>query len=349
MPAGPPVGPVAGADARWHGGFSPYTVGDPGRAAQVVRAAPDLRFWDQPDTVLDGVLVADAAGDPVLELRAASVRGLSHRYYGRVRQDEYAYCCTAGAEFLVVAVADGVSAGRYSHHAAQVVTRQGCALIADLLRDVEPAELAWADVLDHLASAVVEQGRQVLGEHGGRHHADSLDPPAVAREMAATALFAVVDLRAGAAGRTAHLFGLGDTSAWVLRSGTRWEALQPIKNYGATIATSAVSALPLIPSDPAPPMRVVIGPEDALVLVTDGIGDPLDDGTGEVGAFLASVWRRPPTALDFAAQVGFARKSYDDDRSAVALWPQRQPPTRRDQISRHTDGCVRGTPVGLGD
>ena len=85
------------------------------------------------------------------------------------------------------------------------------------------------------------------------------------------------------------------------------------------IATSAVHALPLIPSEPDSPMRVVVGPEDALVLVSDGIGDPLGDGTGEVGAFLASVWSRPPAALDFAAQVGFARKSYDDDRTAVAL------------------------------
>lgn len=338
VPVDPLFGPVVGEDAlinqcdaaleaasgepRWHGGLTPYAVGDPGRAAHVVRAAPDLQFWEQRDTILDGVLVADASGNPALELRAASVRGLSHRYYGRARQDEYAYRRTTDAEFLVVAVADGVSAGRYSHHAAQVITRQGCVLIADLLREVEPAELAWADVLDHLASAVVEQGRQVLREHGGRHDADGLDPRTIARDLAATALLAVVDLRPGTAERTAHLFGLGDTSAWVLRSGSRWEALQAIKNDGVIIATSAVPALPLIPSEPCPPMRVVVGPEDALVLVSDGIGDPLGDGTGDVGTFLASAWSRPPTALDFAAQVGFARKSYDDDRTAVGLWPQ---------------------------
>lgn len=140
-------------------------------------------------------------------------------------------------------------------------------------------------------------------------------------ELAATALFAVVELRADTTERTAHLLALGDTSAWVLRAGTSWEALQPIKNDGAVLATSATSAVPLISAEIGPPMRTTIRPDDALVLVTDGIGDPLGDGTGDVGAFLASMWGAPPSALEFAAQVGFARKTFDDDRTAVALWP----------------------------
>lgn len=309
-------------EPQGRGGLTLYSVGDPGRAAQAVQPAPDLWCWDQRDTVLDGVLFADGSGQRALELRAASVRGLSHRYYGKVRQDEYAYRCTADNGFLVAAVADGVSAGRFSHHAAQVATRQGCALIANLLREVEPDDLSWVDVLEDLSAAVVEEGRRLLRQHEGSElDADGLDPHAIAGELAATALFAVVDLRADTAERTAHLLALGDTSAWVLRSGTRWEALQPIKNDGAVIATATTSALPMVPAEFGPPRRITVGPGDALVLVSDGIGDPLGDGTGDVGAFLASVWRRPPTALEFAAQVDFARKSYDDDRTALVLWP----------------------------
>jgi serine/threonine protein phosphatase PrpC len=312
----------AAEEPRWRGGFTRFSVGDPGRAGQAVQPAPALGWWDQRDTVLDGVLFTDGSGQRALELRAASVRGLSHRYYGKVRQDEYAYRCTADNGFLVAAVADGVSAGRFSHHAAQVVTRQGCALIANWLREVEPDDLPWVGVLEELSAAVVDGGRRLLRQReGSQLDADGLDLHAIAGELAATALFAVVDLRADTSERTAHLLALGDTSAWVLRSGTTWEALQPIKNDGAVIATSATSALPVVPAEVGPPRRVTVGPGDALVLVSDGIGDPLGDGTGDVGAFLASVWRRPPAALEFAAQVDFARKSYDDDRTAVVLWP----------------------------
>jgi hypothetical protein len=56
--------------------------------------------------------------------------------------------------------------------------------------------------------------------------------------------------------------------------------------------------------------------------MTDGIGDPLAAGTGEVGRFLTGVWSTPPASgLEFAAHVGFARRSFDDDRTAVAFWP----------------------------
>jgi hypothetical protein len=77
----------------------------------------------------------------------------------------------------------------------------------------------------------------------------------------------------------------------------------------------------MVPAEVGPPRRITVAPGDALVLASDGIGDPLGDGTSDVGVFLASVWRRPPAALEFVAQVDFARKSYGDDRTAVVLWP----------------------------
>jgi hypothetical protein len=64
-----------------------------------------------------------------------------------------------------------------------------------------------------------------------------------------------------------------------------------------------------------------LGPQDVLVLMTDGVGDALGDGTGPVGDFLAERWRVPPTNLEFAAHVDFQRNTFDDDRTVVALWP----------------------------
>ena len=112
------------AAAEWKGSLQSFVVGDPGNASKV-RALPDATEWNHRDTVLDGVTLMDADDRPVVELRAASVRGLAHRYNGTVRQDDYAYRCTDDGRFLVCAVSDGVSSARLSHKAAALVTRQG--------------------------------------------------------------------------------------------------------------------------------------------------------------------------------------------------------------------------------
>jgi hypothetical protein len=39
-----------------------------------------------------------------------------------------------------------------------------------------------------------------------------------------------------------------------------------------------------------------------------------------VGRELARLWARPPHPVDFAGQVAFGRKTYDDDRGAVVVW-----------------------------
>lgn len=298
----------------------PVEIGDPGRAAKLVKAAPVADHWDRRDTVLDGVVINDQARRPALELRAASVRGLSHRHYGRVRQDEYAYRRTNDGQFLVAVVADGVSAGELSHLAAARATRYGAARLASEVVRTGLDGISWDEVVRDVALSVERHGREQLRRRN-REGVDHLDTYGVARHLATTALFVVVDLQSDASGLAAVVLPVGDTSAWVLRSGATWEPLQAVKNAGAAIASAAVTALPAVAGHAGTPTFTRVRSGDALVLMTDGVGDPLGDGTGDVGQFLASVWSSPPTDLQFAAQVGFARKSFDDDRTAVALWP----------------------------
>ena len=306
-------------DARpWKGdlAFVPYEVGDPGRAA-TVPAVPDPESWDRRDTVIDGLVFRDRAGRPV-ELRAASARGRAHRAGGSVRQDAYAYRATPDGRYLVAVVADGVSSGPLSHFAAEVVARSGSQAIADQLVTRQVAQLDWQEVLQTLVEGVVAVGRRRL--RATVPDVDGLTTRQIAEHLASTALFAVVDLEPVETGYEVHTLSVGDTSAWVLRSGGRWEPQEVVKNAGAEIASSGTKALPLLPQVLAPPTSTVLGAGEALVLMTDGVGDPLGDGVGSVGAFLATVWARPPYALEFAAQVDFARKSHDDDRTAVAIW-----------------------------
>src|ERR1041384_4787072 len=81
-----------------------FSVGDPGRAASRTVPIPDEDAWDRRDTVLDGAALLDGGRKRVGEVRAASVRGLAHRAYGTVRQDEYSFRRTSDGRYLVLAV-----------------------------------------------------------------------------------------------------------------------------------------------------------------------------------------------------------------------------------------------------
>jgi serine/threonine protein phosphatase PrpC len=321
-----PAEVVDPAERPWRGCFVPYVVGEEGAAARLVVARPAAGFPERRDIVVDGVTIHDEAGAPVAHLRAASIRGLSHRYYGGPRQDAYAFRTTADGRWLVVAVADGVSAGAYSHVAAEVVTYDGCRLLVDRLVDGGPRQLDWAGLLRDLAERIVTRGRDMLVSAGV---VDTAEPGerTVAEYMSATALFAVVGLTPAEpgsddAGRPVYCMTVGDTSAWVLRPDQEvpWRPVSRQRAAEDGVASSATFALPLAPKVLSAAKAETLAPGAAVVLVTDGIGDPLGDGTGEVGRFLAAVWAQPPGPLEFAAQVDFARRSYDDDRTAVVVW-----------------------------
>lgn len=305
----------------WTGKFTPFAVGEPGRSGEVL-PLPDPDEWNRPDTVCDGVCFLGDQG-MLVELRAASVRGSSHRYYGVVRQDEYRYRRTGDGNFLVCAVSDGVSSGKLSHRAAVFITQKGCELLAERLRDGGPERIDWTDLVTQLAAGVVSIGSTLIARERAGVAPEQVTPAEVVERMAATAVFAVVDLRPSADGIPVHLCSVGDSSAWVLRRGSTWEPQAEVKNEGKVIASSRTQALPILPREPLEPLETRLAPEDVLVLMTDGIGDPLGDGTGPVGRFLAAEWKRPPQALEFAAQVDFSRRSHDDDRTAVAVWPGR--------------------------
>jgi hypothetical protein len=116
-------------------------------------------------------------------------------------------------------------------------------------------------------------------------------------------------------------FGLavasGDSSALMLSRG-RWHPLTTLKNSGQEIASNAVLALPREVT--VTPLSGFLRPGEALVVVSDGIGDPLGQGAGAVGQFLAAHWSQPPDLFSFAGQAAFYRKGFTDDRTATAVW-----------------------------
>jgi hypothetical protein len=292
---------------------TPWSIGDGGRAISEV--VPVLRDSNEgPDTVADAGVVGS------VHMLAASIRGLSHQESGTPRQDAYGFAVTPDQEWLVVVVADGVSAGRLSHRAAQVVARHAPARVLDELAEVgDPRRVDWYRVFKALAGRIVGVGQKLLADEGV---ADAT-PQEVAEVMATTATIAVVEISPPDGQRRTAYAWLGDSPAWFL-VGNTWDCLTEVKNAGREIASSSVTALPRLPSeaDLLPKAFVRIPADATLLVMTDGVGDPLGAGHGEVADVLAEVWRRPPSPFRFVEQVAFGRKSFDDDRTVVAIWPR---------------------------
>jgi hypothetical protein len=271
-----------------------YTIGDPGRAAERIGDGQPTPFPEWPDA---DVRALSALG---LTVRAASVRGLAHRAYGAPRQDAHNVReLDCGA--LVAVVCDGVGSLDFSHEAAALAA----AALPDLLA-ARDGRTDWSGLFIELSTRVREQA-----ERDG-------EPP---RPMATTVAAAVIT-RAPTGAYRAELGWLGDSSAWLLHAGT-WLCLTD-PPVGDELTTGATAALPAEMPD-ARSTAAHLAPGDALFLMSDGVGTPLGSGQGEVGATLAQWWASPPQADDFAAQVAFARRSFDDDRTAIGLWSLSDP------------------------
>jgi serine/threonine protein phosphatase PrpC len=303
--------PQAGCSRVTHPPMAPvpvrqWAIGDPGRAFTEVDAELGNPL-DAPDTVFDAGWVGDLA------VRAASVRGLSHRQKGTPRQDAYGIARSSDNEWIVVVVADGVSSGPVSHRAAQLVARYAARTVAGLVTGRALLSRSdFHDVFSRSSQRILHLGERELGK----------TPTEAAKVMATTATILVCAVRPLRRRRTVSIAWLGDSPVWMLERDDCWTCLTEVKGAGQEVASSAVAALPYLPEDPnrLPTCELDVPSDAVLLVMTDGVGDPLGDGTGPVGSALAKAWREPPSSLDFALQVGFGRKGYDDDRTVVGLW-----------------------------
>jgi serine/threonine protein phosphatase PrpC len=261
-------------------------------------ASPSYR----PDTVADGWSTGD------LTVRLASVRGYAHRYEGLPRQDDVAAMHHPATGAVVFAVADGVSSTPLAHIGATAACRAAITAVLAALDAGGPVD--WARVVEHAAWQVVQQAGLAL----------RLDTPDAARaeqQMASTLIAGLV--RPGPGDPAAELIRVGDGGAWVVRAGQFRRLFAPAAEDPAVVV-SAVTALPRVPEVVASGAALEAG--DVLLVATDGIGDPLGDGSGTVGAYLADRLAGPRPPAEFAHLVDFSRETFDDDRTLLAIWPR---------------------------
>lgn len=313
---GPPVTeeprrPVVTRDRAAHPPFGKgNAIGDAGRQAEVVALAGPLTVG-MSDTELDFVTAVP------FEIRACATRGLSHRHGGTPRQD--AFALALDEHRVVLAVADGVSQGPWSHVAAETAARAACKLALDQAE--RSGDIDWSQVSRRVSLRIVEEAE----------YRRLVDPPddvddlegRIARTrsvMSSTLVVAAVDRDSDTDGCFPVELALlaGDSGVYLI-SPTGIRLVVGGKVDGdSPISSSAVRPLPGLVEPET--HSSALGEGQGLVLVSDGLGDPIGDGTGEVGLELARRWQTPPAIDRFLLDVNFLRRSFDDDRTAVGLW-----------------------------
>ncbi|MFE1906460.1 protein phosphatase 2C domain-containing protein [Streptomyces gardneri] len=300
----------------------PPTLGVPAHSGRRPPSYPPVpqgrpRVSDDPTAAVLPDIVLDGAAYPPLTVRAASVRGDSHRYHGEPRQDSLGVSLLGEpgpGELLMLAVADGVGSASLSHVGSSSVCRWAAWAFAHHAQELYEALAAGAAAhFAELATFVVERLADKLARnaksrsHDPASHATTLRVLLVPRDPSI---------------RTRGLLTVGDGGIALLRDG-RWD-LDPggtseASGAGDGVIDTRTAALPL--SRTAETRLLTTRPGDVLVLSTDGLSTPLA-GESEMRDFFGSAWGggSVPEPADFLWQFQYRVKSYDDDRTGVVLW-----------------------------
>jgi len=311
--------------------------------------------WGEPSTALSGPpplrpLATSASASYRAEggrsedflVLGACVAGTSHRLARRRCEDCYAWV-QPGQRRLALLVADGVgSAGRGGEgaelaldaaceHLAQVPQAQSAATGGLLAPDVAagtpvgPATFGWGEAE---CAAAIAAASQALTSSAGPS----------ARELATTIVVALVQLDAmgghgtGPDARAQVALGrVGDSSAFVLSPDGSWRELftaggsTPAAEEAERLIGAATAVLPVAcPPGPIEFSTAQLSAGEALVLVSDGVAEPLRDGPKTVAPRLAEVLERARSGklgpLELATALDFSRRGAHDDRTVLVAW-----------------------------
>ena len=257
---------------------------------------------------------------------AAAVSGVSHRLGGRRCEDSFGWAHPTGGRLALV-IADGVSTAGRGGEGADLAVQAACRYLA------RPQE-NWGEM--ECLAAVHAASQDVMSAGG-----------AAAAELSTTIVVALVVAAAGRARAT--VARAGDSTAFTLAPGGAWrevfgphgsdllggDAANGNGERGAEagegvdddVKPALALVLPLSSRDQSLEVTTVeLADEAALVLLSDGVADPLRDGPNTVAPALAgavlAAGRGELSPLALARAADFSRRGAHDDRTVLVAWPR---------------------------
>ena len=261
-------------------------------------------LWRLPPRSGQSGVAVDAARVGDLDVRAASVIGPAHRCVepAAVRQDAYALGLDAAQAHLVIAVADGLSSSAHADVGARAAVSTA---VRELILTLDGAR--DLDAID-----VQTLFRTVAGEIVGTGRERGL----AEQELCCLLVVAVVPSAAAPDGsRQVWTAQLGDVSVWT--QGERWQ--QQTGPFKSGLDRNAVEAVLPFHPDQVATSWVTVPPGAGVAVMTDGVGDLLNDVVAASG-FFAEQWEAAPLPAAFLLDLCVDAPGQDDDRTAVVVW-----------------------------
>jgi hypothetical protein len=268
-------------------------------------SAPGQAPWHMPVGAAPSGLAADAARLGDLEVRAASMVGAGHRCQEPAgpRQDAYALGRTPDGQFLIIAVADGVSESPRSDLGARVAVSAATRELGKML-----ASGGMAAINVELLYKIVSGEMLGTGRDRGLRDEDICS-------LLIAAVIPTVPRPDGT--RPIWASWIGDVSLWIHHTG----ALHRVTGMEKTgLDRNTLSAV--LPFNPDRAERLVfdLRLSDRIAVMTDGLSDSLSAVSG-VADFFAREWAgSAPHPAAFLHSLCYDGPGQTDDRTAVVVW-----------------------------
>jgi uncharacterized protein YegL/serine/threonine protein phosphatase PrpC len=273
--------------------------------------------------------ISDIAQIDDLTIMATSMRGSLHYGLETVRQDAYAIGSEVdlnGDNWLIAAIADGVSSSTRSHAIADYMVRQAILVVAESLRNSGMSFETdyWKNLNKKLIEISVEYcknaARSII-QPSQTIDIDKIDTGIFAQQWATTLEYAIVQTKNypdSQERKFLHISVAGDGSAYIIHKEKGWNVVKPGKKRNGGLVSNEVSALPLTPKTSSIKAGT-LSTDDCLLMVTDGLGDIIQNGDTRIGGFFQNTY--PPCKIlpAFLYISSVALRQADDDRTVILI------------------------------
>lgn len=282
--------------------------------------------------------VADGGRHGRLLLSVASVVGVRHRLAGVTSEDAFAWKVTPSGG-LALAVADGVGSVPGSGWASRMACEVATTILAegDGTPDWEAVDALVREEVGGVGGATTLSAAWI--SHAGVAHTASVGDSQIRVPF-------VLGRRDAAVPADIGLCATGDRGDFAAHQGDPAEDVQGPHPGSAwawdelgfdpeEMVSALTSAYPATSATLAETGRVIaLGPDNALVIMTDGIGDPLIDGPETVAPALLELIGSEPGPIGLLAGTDFRRRGCGDDRTLVVVRVNEEGPnTSEDRLS----------------
>lgn len=251
-------------------------------------------------------------------LLAGSSKGALHQIGTIPRQDSYSYGIyeTDSANWIVIAISDGVSSADYSHVLADYLTFAAVKEMKSQLESFGEIKVpAFADKINILANDFcLKQLTRMNQEFDENRYTAQLG----AKYFGATLECVVVLLESNFA-QVNQFTVSGDGGTYFFNKNTETKVIKTGKTRNDEVVSNAVTPLPTDNVQPivAEPAYLDVG--DILFITTDGLSDFIGDGESELGNFLKEKLSEVDNPIEFLKIINVAMFQLDDDKTAVCL------------------------------